>query len=139
MSNAVVTFLDRRLDVGAAPLAVGDVLVLILLLSAGTIHHRGVEFLAVNPGYLTGTLAPFLVGWLVASIPLGAYSPGAAETQKAAIPLAVRSWLVADAIGLGLRATPLFHGEVELVFVVVTLVVGLVGLSAWRYLFFRLR
>lgn len=139
MANAAASFLDRRLDAGAIPLAVGDVLVLVLLLTGGTINHHGAAFLAANPAYLAGTLAPFLVGWLVAAPPLGAYSPGAVETSKAAVPLAVRSWIVADVVGLGLRATPLFHGGVELVFVGVTLVTGLVGLSAWRLLFFTLR
>ena len=72
----------------------------------------------------TATIAPFILGWVVAAPLLGAYSPGAAESSKAAVPLALRSWLLADVVALGLRATPLFHGGVELSFVAVTFVAG---------------
>jgi hypothetical protein len=132
-------FLAKRLDAGTWPLAVGDVLVIALVLAAGTAHHHGVAFLQTNPLYLAGVLAPFLVGWAVASVPLGAYSPGAGESAKSAVPLALRAWLVADLLGLGLRATPLFRGGVEPVFAVVTVVTGGVALAAWRYLAFAVR
>ncbi|MFB6123534.1 MAG: DUF3054 domain-containing protein [Haloferacaceae archaeon] len=139
MANAVASFLDRRIDARATPLAVGDVLVVALLLTGGTVHHNGVDFVLSNPAYLAGVLAPFLVGWVVAAPLLGAYAPGATETAKAAVPLALRSWVVADVVGLALRATPLFHGGVELSFAAVTLLVGAVGLTVWRVLFFQLR
>jgi len=139
MANAVATFLDRRLDGRAAPLVIGDLLVIAVLFGAGTVHHNGVAFVTSNPGYLAGTIAPFLIGWIVAAPLLGAYSPGAAESAKAAVPLALRSWLVADAVALGLRATPFVSGGVQLSFVAVSLGVGLVGLALWRTLFFKLR
>ncbi|MFB6108671.1 MAG: DUF3054 domain-containing protein [Haloplanus sp.] len=138
MASAVAEFVDRRLDASAAPMAVGDVVVLALLYSAGAVRHDGVAFLVANPGYLAATIAPFLVGWIIAAPLLGAYSPGAAESSKAAVPLALRSWILGDAIALGIRATPLVHGGVELSFVAVTLGVGMVGLALWRTLFFRL-
>lgn len=139
MANAVASFLDRRIDARAAPIAVGDVLVVALLMTLGTVRHNGLDFVLSHPVYLGGVLAPFLVGWVVAAPLLGAYAPGATETAKAAVPLALRSWVAADAVGLALRATPLFHGGVELSFALVTLFVGSVGLSVWRILFFRLR
>jgi len=139
MANAVANFLDRRLDGRAAPLAVGDLLVVAVLFSAGTVHHNGLTFVASNPGYLAATIAPFLVGWVIAAPLLGAYAPGAAESAKAAVPLALRSWLLADAIALGLRATPFVGGGVQLSFVLISLGVGLVGLALWRTLFFKLR
>ena len=139
MANAVANFFDRRLDGRAAPLAVGDLLVVAILFSAGTVHHNGLAFVASNPGYLAATIAPFLLGWVIAAPLLGAYAPGAAESAKAAVPLALRSWLLADAIALGLRATPFVAGGVQLSFVLVSLGVGLVGLALWRTLFFKLR
>ena len=139
MANADASFLSERLDAGAIPLAVGDVLAIVAVLTAGTIQHNGVAFVTANPVYLAGVLAPFLIGWVVAAPLLGAYSPGAAESAKAALPLAVRSWVVADLIGVGLRASPLFHGGFALTFAAVSLVTGLVAIVAWRWLYFRVR
>ena len=132
-------FVERRIDAGAWPLAVGDVLALALVFSAGAVQHNGTAFLLANPGYWAATILPFLLGWLVAAPLLGAYSAGAAESAKAAIPLALRAWIVGDVVALGLRATPLFHGGVQLIFVAVTLVTGALGLAVWRWVFFRVR
>ncbi|SEA10143.1 Protein of unknown function [Haloplanus vescus] len=139
MANAVADFFERRLDGRTTPIAVGDLLLIAVLFSGGTIRHHGVAFVTSNPGYLAVTIAPFLVGWILAAPLLGAYSPGAAESSKAAVPLALRSWLLADAIALGIRATPLVHGGVQLTFVAVSLGVGLVGLAVWRTVYFKLR
>jgi len=139
MANAVADFFERRLDGRTTPIAVGDLLLIAVLFSGGTIRHHGVAFVTSNPGYLAVTIAPFLVGWILAAPLLGAYSPGAAESSKAAVPLALRSWLLADAIALSIRATPLVHGGVQLTFVAVSLGVGLVGLAVWRTVYFKLR
>ncbi|MFB6080781.1 MAG: DUF3054 domain-containing protein [Haloferacaceae archaeon] len=138
MANAT-GFVERRIDAGAWPLAVGDVVALALVFSAGAVRHDGVAFLLAHPGYWAATILPFLLGWLVAAPLLGAYSAGAAESAKAAIPLAVRAWVVGEVVALGLRASPLFHGGVELTFVFVTFAAGAFGLSLWRWLFFRAR
>jgi hypothetical protein len=139
MANADASFLSRRLDAGALPLAVVDVVAIVGLLTAGTVHHNGVAFVSANPLYLAGVLAPFLLGWVVAAPLLGAYSPGAAESAKAAIPLAVRSWIVADLVGVGLRATPIFSGGFAITFVAISLVTGLVAIVAVRWAYFRVR
>ncbi|WP_248896285.1 DUF3054 domain-containing protein [Haloplanus halobius] len=139
MANAVPAFLENRLDGRTAPLAVGDFLLIAVLFGAGTVHHNGVSYVAANPGYLVGTLAPFFVGWIIAAPLLGAYAPGAAESAKAAVPLALRSWLVADLIAMGIRATPFVRGNVALSFLAVSIGVGFVGLGLWRALFFKLR
>ena len=149
MATSVSAFFDRRIDPGTLPLAVGDVIVIALLLAFGTAMHQGetlpqgFDFLAANPAYFAGVLAPFFIGWIVAAPIIGAYSAGAAESAKAAIPLAIRSWVVADVIGVGLRATPLFHGGGTLVslaiFAAVTIVTVSVGLGVWRWLIFKVR
>lgn len=143
MATSTGSFLNGRVDTAALPLAVGDVLVLVLLLSFGTARHNGVAYLTEQPVALALTLLPFLVGWLVAAPLVGAYSAGAAESAKAAIPLAIRSWVVAVVIGIVLRVVLPFDatgGPLSLaIFFGVTLVVGVVGLGVWRWLYFKLR
>jgi hypothetical protein len=137
MGTSVGSRLGRRIDGDTWPLAVGDVLAIVAVLTAGTVQHNGVAFVTNNPVYLAGTLAPFLIGWVLVAPLVGAYSPGAGESAKAAVPLALRSWVVADVVGVALRASPLFHGGWSPVFVAVTLVTGGVALALWRWLFFR--
>jgi len=143
MATSTGSFLNGRVDTAALPLAVGDVLVLVLLLSFGTARHNGVAYLTEQPVAAALTLLPFLVGWLVAAPLIGAYSAGAAESAKAAIPLAIRSWVVADVIGIVLRVVLPFDATGGLlslaIFFGVTLVVGVVGLGVWRWLYFKLR
>jgi hypothetical protein len=143
MATSTGSFLNGRIDTAALPLAVGDVLVLVLLLSFGTARHNGVAYLTEQPVALALTLLPFIVGWLVAAPLVGAYSAGAAESAKAAIPLAIRSWVVAVVIGIVLRVVLPFDATGGLlslaIFFAVTLVVGVVGLGVWRWLYFKLR
>ncbi|ELZ33856.1 DUF3054 domain-containing protein [Halorubrum tebenquichense] len=131
-------FLAARLDRDAAPLVVGDLIALMLLLTVGTLNHSSVEFLTANPLYLPGVFAPFLIAWVVIAPLVGAYSAGAVETAKSSVPLAVRSWIPAAVVGLALRAF-VFRGGAELTFAAVMLVVGSVALGGWRALYFRLR
>jgi len=131
------SFLARRIDAAAAPLVAVDVLALSATLTVGVVNHHSVEYLSAEPvGWLL-TLVPFLVGWLVAAPLVGAYSAGAAESAKAAIPLAIRAWVPGSVIGFALRASPLFAGGFELVFGAVVFVTCGVGLVALRWLFFR--
>ena len=132
------SFLATRLDRGAVPLAVGDLLALIVLLTVGTLNHTSVEFLSSNPLYLLEVFAPFLIGWALVAPLVGAYSAGAVETAKSSVPLAVRSWIPAAVIGLALRAF-VFRGGAELTFAAVMLVAGSVALGGWRALYFKLR
>ncbi|UIO98739.1 DUF3054 domain-containing protein [Halobaculum sp. CBA1158] len=130
------SFLANRVDRAALPLAVGDLLVIVAFIYAGTIQHGTVPFPLAGAGdavALLAVAAPFLLGWVVAAPLVGAYSAGAAESAKASVPLAVRSWIPAAAVGLILRATPLVDGGVAVTFAVVMLVVGSVSLAVWRY------
>ncbi|MFD1571982.1 DUF3054 domain-containing protein [Halorubrum laminariae] len=132
------SFLARRLDRAAAPLAVGDVLVLMAMLTAGTLSHRPTEFLANEPTYLLGVWAPFLIGWFLVAPLVGAYAAGAVETAKSSVPLVVRSWIPAAAVGFVLRAV-VFRGGVAPTFVAVILAIGAIALGGWRALYFRVR
>ncbi|PSQ56118.1 DUF3054 domain-containing protein [Halobacteriales archaeon SW_8_68_21] len=123
-------FLAARLDRDAAPLAVGDVIALLVLLTVGTLNHTTVEFLTANPLYLPEVFAPFLIGWVLIAPLVGAHSAGAAETAKSSVPLAIRSWIPAAVV---------FRGGAELSFAAVMIVSGSVALGGWRALYFRLR
>ncbi|MFC6873102.1 DUF3054 domain-containing protein [Halobellus marinus] len=139
MASSEESFLARRIDAEAFPLAVVDVLALAAVLTIGVINHNGVEYLSTNPvGWLL-TLVPFLVGWAVAGPLVGAYSAGAAESAKAAIPLAIRAWIPGSIIGFVLRASPLFSGGFQWTFGIVMLLTGGVSLAVFRWLFFKLR
>lgn len=139
MATSEESFLARRIDAAAAPLAVVDLLALAAVLTFGVIRHNGVDYLSTSTGAWLLTLVPFLVGWAVASPLVGAYSAGAAESAKAAIPLAVRAWVPAAAIGFALRASSLFAGGFEVIFGVVVFTTGGVALVVFRWLFFKLR
>jgi hypothetical protein len=135
----VEAFLETRLDRAAIPLAVGDVVAILVVLTIGANQHNPTDFLIENPLYLLGIYAPFLIGWVLVAPLVGAYSPGAVESAKASLPLVIRSWVPAALIGLGLRATPIFHGGVQLIFVAVMVVTGAVALAVWRVLYFKIR
>lgn len=138
MGTSNGSFLDQRVDADALPLAVGDFLALALVLTYGVVNHNGVDYLSSNPGGWILTMLPFLLGWAVCGTLIGAYSAGAAETAKAAIPLAIRGWIPGALVGLILRWTAIFEGGVELVFAVVIVVAGLVALAGWRWLYFKI-
>jgi hypothetical protein len=134
-------FLDRRVDRGTLPLAAGDVLVIALFLYAGTLQHGTVSLPPAGTAeivHLAEVVLPFLLGWVLVSIPVGAYSPGAGESAKASVPLAVRSWIGAALVGLGLRATPFLAGGVQLTFAAVMLFGGALALGVFRALALRL-
>ena len=139
MATSEESFLARRIDAAAAPLAAVDVVALSAMLTVGVINHNGTDYLATNTAAWLLTLAPFLVGWAVVSVPIGAYSAGAAESAKAAIPLAVRAWVPAAVVGFALRASPAFSGGFDPVFGVVVFVACGVALVAFRWLFFAIR
>ncbi|MDZ5812439.1 DUF3054 domain-containing protein [Halorubrum sp. AD140] len=132
------SFLAARLDRGAVPLAVGDLITLIALLTVGTLNHTTVEFLSSNPLYLLEVFAPFLIAWALVAPLVGAYSAGAVETAKSSVPLVIRSWIPAALVGLALREF-VFRGGAALSFAVVMLVLGSLALGGWRALYFRLR
>lgn len=130
------SFVSERVDRAAAPLAVGDLLVILLVIAVGMTNHNSLT----GPVALLETAAPFLVGWAIAAVPIGAYSAGAAESAKAAVPLAIRSWIPAAIIGIGIRGATQSAFDTDLaVFLAVMVVTGGVSLAVWRGVFFKLR
>ena len=117
-------------------LALGDAAVIVAFLSLGAMRHN-VNPIA-QPLRIADTVAPFLLGWIVAAPLVGAYAPRARRSVRAGVGFAVVAWLAADLIGSALRATPYFHGNAPLSFVAVTFGVGAVFLAVWRAVATRL-
>jgi len=130
------SFLSKRVDGSAAPLAVGDLVAILIVIAIGMNSHNTLT----GPVALLETAAPFLLGWTVTSVPIGAYSAGAAESAKAAVPLAIRSWIPAAVIGVAIRgAVQSAFDQGLLIFLVVMIVTGTVALGGWRWVAFKLR
>ena len=124
--------LNDRVDMAGLPLAVGDLLAILGVLTIGMLQHS-----TLTATRAPGVYAPFVIGWLVGAVIIGAYSAGAGESAKAAIPLGLRAWVVAALIGFGLRAT-IFPGGLAVAFVAITLVLTGGLIAGFRWLFFKL-
>lgn len=109
-------------------LTLGDVLLILAFVVAGEVRH-GVDPLA-RPGVVVDTAIPFLLAWFVAAVLAGLYRPGWSPRTTAVRTAA--AWAAAALVALGLRATPLFHGDFALAFLLVSVGVGLVLLVPWR-------
>lgn len=134
------SFLSARIDRGTWPLAVGDVVAILLVVALGMVRHHGVAGVAGDPVAVVVTALPFLVGWTVVAPLVGAYAAGAGESAKAAVPLAIRSWVGAALVGIVVRgATTSAFDPGLAIFLGVMLVTGGVALAAWRWLYFQVR
>jgi hypothetical protein len=58
---------------------------------------------------------------------------------KTAVTRAAGAWVLAAIVGLALRSTSLFHGDVPLSFALVVTGIGVASFSAWRGLVASLR
>ncbi|MEF8758075.1 MAG: DUF3054 domain-containing protein [Halobacteriales archaeon] len=106
-----------------------DVVLVIAVLIAGELQH-GFDPLN-DPLRVAGTLAPFLLGWLVFAAVAGLY----ARTDRplvADLRLVVVTWFAGANVGLVLRSSPWLHGGVQWPFGVVVTGTVLVVLVAWR-------
>ncbi|MFO7926590.1 MAG: DUF3054 domain-containing protein [Halobacteriota archaeon] len=133
------SFLEQRLDASTWPIAVGDLVALLLFLLVGTLEHWTVEQLSADPTIYLLAAGPFILGWVLCAPLVGAYSPGGGSAPNSSIPLAIRSWIPAAIVGLLIRQFALPDRGVEVVFVIVMLVGGAFALSVWRFLYFKLR
>lgn len=116
----------------AAGLAFGDVLAIALFIGAGRQQHMG-QPIGDAVGFLD-SLAPFLIGWVIAALVGGLYTRDAVLTPRRAISWTLPAWILALLIGMGLRSTQLFIGSAAPTFVIVTFVVGGSLLIGWRVL-----
>ncbi len=133
------SFLQQRLDASTWPIAVGDLIALLAFLLAGTLQHWTPEQLQADPTIYLLAAGPFILGWLVCAPLIGAYSPGGGSAPNSSIPLAIRSWIPAALVGLVIRVVAIPDRGADITFAVIMLVGGVVVLSLWRFLYFKLR
>ena len=133
MSNAAASLRSRLvLSSDTLGIALVDIALIGVFVVVGELNH-GISPLG-NPLRVLDTFAPFLVGWLVASVLAGAYRLRAFRGVASAASVAGLTWIGAALLGQLLRGTALFHGELTLAFTMVSVLVGLCLLVPWRAL-----
>lgn len=131
-------FLEQRLDASTWPIAVGDIVVLLAFLLAGTLRHYPLSVVEADPLIYLYAAGPFILGWLVCAPLIGAYSPGGGSAPNSSIPLAIRSWIPAVVMGLAVRVVAIPGRGFDPIFALVMLVGGIVVLVVWRFLYFQI-
>ena len=111
-------------------LLLGDLAIITGVLAWGLTEH-GIAPLA-SPRYTVLVVGPFLLGWLIVAPLFGVYSQQAGEKFTIAVGTTIVGWTGAALLGAGIRATSFFPGNSPLIFILVTLGVGMIVLLPWR-------
>ncbi|MFP3391286.1 DUF3054 domain-containing protein [Brevibacillus sp. SIMBA_040] len=105
----------------------GDLVAFLLFVYYGKLAHQ----LPVTFSGMLETLAPFLIGWLVAMLLFRSYSPRAYKSAGRLLLSTLLTWTVAAPIGLVLRSW--WTGvPITLLFTAVTYFITLAFLLGWR-------
>ena len=104
----------------------GDVFVITLFVILGLNSHGGISL----EGW-TRNAAPLTASWLVIGLALGAYHTEIATNLTAILPRVAIAWPIAAITGLVARYLVVDHG-LEFSFIIVTVLINLVMLLAWR-------
>lgn len=116
-----------RISPAGYVLFTGDLVAFLLFVYYGKLaHHLPVTFIG-----MLETLAPFLIGWLIAMLLFRSYSPRAYESAGRLLLSTLLTWTVAAPIGLVLRSW--WTGvPITLLFTAVTYFITLAFLLGWR-------
>ncbi|MFB6185288.1 MAG: DUF3054 domain-containing protein [Halobacteriaceae archaeon] len=113
-----------------------DIVAIISFLLLGELRHH------INPfqefGWFLNTATPFVIGWIISSLLLGAYASKILADRRSLLVSAIISWIGADIIAQLLRLTTYFHGGTPLSFIVVTMGFGSLFISVGRLLVFSI-
>ena len=112
-------------------LAVGDHLAVIAIVGWGIVDHHGLAGLT-DLQEVTGTIGPFLVGIVVATLLVGTYEPrntATATTQLRSVAAAATGTV---GVGLVIRTSPAIEGGAAWPFGLVMLGTVTLGLLFWR-------
>jgi hypothetical protein len=115
------------------PTLLGDVFLILAVLSVGIVRHRGVAGLFDVAG-VAETVTPFLLGWLIVAPVLGAYNESVLADRRLAVVRGLVAWIGAAVLGSAIRATPAFTGGATPVFVAVVAGTGGLAIAVWRLL-----
>lgn len=114
----------------AVGLGVVDVALLAGFVTYGHLHHGGDPL--ADPAGTVEAVAPFLLGWIVASALAGVYRRAIARDPIRIARLSALCWLAAANVGLLLRNSPYLDGGTAYPFPLVMTGVGLLVLLPWR-------
>lgn len=123
--------LDATGPVPAWAVAVGDAVVLALLVAWGVFRHGGVDALA-DVGSLVETVGPFVLGYLAVALVIGVYATPVLDDPLWGVRTAAGAWIAGTGIGVIARTHPEVAGGVAWPFGLVLIGIGTAGLLAWR-------
>ena len=102
----------------------------------GVVFWWGLSVHAVEPlsmpEYAIRTVLPFVLGWLVAAVAIGAYTSESLSSVKRGLPRVLLAWTVAVGIGGLVRMSSFHPGRAPAIFLAVVLGAGLLALLPWR-------
>lgn len=111
----------------------GDLAIFVMFALVGRETHASSDpNLVVNA---LPTLLPFVLIWLMVSIPMGVYRPSVYRFVPLAIIRTLAAWIVAGPIALYARALLLARTAIPVPFILVTMGLNGVMLLAWHSFF----
>ncbi len=116
------------------PLALGDVVALMLFIAVGLANHDMTENLVAD---VLRIGAPFLIGWFVAALAVGAYSPAFTLEPRTFMLRSALAWVIGIGLALLLRNT-VFGEDWSLVFAIIAYVFNGLFLLGWRAVYARM-
>jgi hypothetical protein len=111
----------------------GDLAVFVMFALVGRETHASSDpNLIVNA---LPTLMPFVLIWLLVSVPMGVYRPNVYRVTPLTIIRTLAAWIVAGPIALYVRALLLARTAIPVPFIIVTMGLNGVLLIAWHVFF----
>lgn len=120
---------DGRVDRETLLLGTADVGIIVAFVLVGLLSH-GVDPIA-EPVASIGTIAPFVIGWLLIAPLAGVYTTRPVSVARVG-RVTIVAWIAAANVGLILRSSPLFDGGSVWPFNLVMTGIGVLALVGWR-------
>jgi hypothetical protein len=109
-------------------LLIGDVLAFLFFVILGRASHGFTNDWLINVARI---VTPFLMGWFIVALPIGAYRGDLLKNPKALLGRSTVAWLLGVLIAFGLRAY-IFGNNVTLPFALTTIAFTALFVIGWR-------